>query len=99
MVTFLHGLASHPALANPLVASTWRAALSFWNRRASEAIACEQFALAVGGWKEVEEAVHARLVAFAIYKLADYEVWRLQRYSNVDQAYAEANAASAAFAQ
>ncbi|MCY4393109.1 MAG: S1C family serine protease [Chloroflexi bacterium] len=95
MVNFLQDVDSHPALVRPNVASTWRAALRFWNCRVTTAVASEAYASAKVGWETVQQKSRAQDAAFAVYKWADYEVFRMQRYSNTEGARAEAAAASA----
>ncbi len=90
VLTFLRGLSGDPALANATVTSSWRAAITYWERYLEEVQAWEAYALNRVQEASVDQANDRRNAAYTAYLRARCDLWRLQEYTNADELCAEA---------
>ena len=90
LLAFLRGLSRDPALANATVTSSWRAAITYWERYLEEIQAWEAYALNRVQRSSVDQANDRRDAAYAAYLRARCDLWRLQEYTNADELCAEA---------
>ena len=87
-LTFLRGLSRDPALTNATVTKWWRTVITYWERSLAGDQAWEAYAL--NRADETERASDRAAAAYAATLRAQCDLWRLQEYSNADEACAVA---------
>ena len=87
-LTFLRGLSRDPALANATVTRWWRTVITYWERSLAGDQAWEAYAL--NRADETERTNDRAAAAYAASLRAQCDLWRLQEYSNADEACAVA---------